>query len=44
MSVWRVMGTETEYGIIVPGTPGANAMLISSQVVSAVNISSIGPP
>ena len=24
------MGTETEYGIIVPGNPGANAMLISS--------------
>jgi len=35
MSVWRVMGTETEYGIIVPGNPGANAMLISSQVVNA---------
>jgi proteasome accessory factor A len=35
MSVWRVMGTETEYGISVPGNPGANAMLISSQVVNA---------
>ena len=35
MSVWRVMGTETEYGIIVPGNPGANAMLISSQIVNA---------
>jgi proteasome accessory factor A len=35
MSVWRVMGTETEYGIIVPGNPSANAMLISSQVVNA---------
>jgi proteasome accessory factor PafA2 len=29
------MGTETEYGISVPGNPGANAMLISSQVVNA---------
>ncbi len=35
MSVLRVMGTETEYGIIVPGNPGANAMLISSQIVNA---------
>jgi proteasome accessory factor A len=29
------VGTETEYGISVPGNPGANAMLISSQVVNA---------
>src|ERR687886_651601 len=35
MTVWRVMGTETEYGISVPGNPGANAMLISSQIVNA---------
>jgi proteasome accessory factor PafA2 len=35
MSVWRVMGTETEYGISVPGHPNANAMLTSSQVVNA---------
>jgi proteasome accessory factor PafA2 len=35
MSVRRVMGTETEFGISVPGNPGANAMLISSQVVNA---------
>ena len=35
MSVWRVMGTETEYGISVPGQPGANAMVTSSQVVNA---------
>ena len=35
VSVRRVMGTETEYGIIVPGNPGANAMLISSQIVNA---------
>ena len=30
MSVRRVMGTETEYGISVPGQPGANAMVTSS--------------
>ncbi|MGN6522403.1 MAG: depupylase/deamidase Dop [Actinomycetes bacterium] len=35
MSVHRVMGIETEYGISVPGNPHANAMLISSQVVNA---------
>ena len=29
------MGTETEYGISVPGQPGANAMVTSSQVVNA---------
>jgi len=34
MSVRRVMGTETEYGISVPGQPGANAMVTSSQVVN----------
>src|SRR6202050_4192389 len=35
MSVLRVMSTETEYGISVPGQPGANAMVSSSQVVNA---------
>src|SRR5512132_1625993 len=35
MSVRRVMGTETEYGVSVPGQPGANAMVSSSQVVNA---------
>src|SRR5579863_1457656 len=35
MSVRRVMGVETEYGIAVPGQPGANAMVTSSQVVNA---------
>src|ERR1700728_3527358 len=35
MSVRRVIGTETEYGIAVPGQPGANAMVTSSQVVNA---------
>jgi Pup amidohydrolase len=35
MTVRRVMGIETEYGISVPGQPGANAMLLCSQVVNA---------
>src|SRR3954454_7842171 len=35
MTVRRVMGIETEYGISVPGQPGANAMVTSSQVVNA---------
>jgi proteasome accessory factor A len=39
MSVRRVMGTETEYGISVPGQPGANAMVSSSQIVNAYQAS-----
>ncbi len=35
MSVSRVMGTEIEYGISVPGQPSANAMLLSAQIVNA---------
>src|SRR6201982_1646584 len=35
MSVRRVMGIETEYGISVPGQPGVNVMVSSSQVVNA---------
>jgi len=35
MGVRRIMGTEVEYGISVPGQPGANAMVASSQVVNA---------
>ena len=34
MTVRRVMGTEVEYGVSVPGQPGANAMLLSSQIVN----------
>ncbi|MCW2528308.1 MAG: proteasome accessory factor PafA2 [Pseudonocardiales bacterium] len=34
MSVIRVMGTEVEYGVSVPGNPTANAMLLSAQVVN----------
>jgi proteasome accessory factor PafA2 len=40
MSVRRVMGIETEYGISVPGQPGANAMVTSSQVVNAYQAAS----
>src|SRR5260221_3302074 len=35
MSVRRVMGTEVEYGVSVPGQPGANPMVTSSQIVNA---------
>ncbi|NDL56099.1 depupylase/deamidase Dop [Phytoactinopolyspora mesophila] len=35
MSVRRIMGIETEYGISVPSNPAANSMLTSSQVVNA---------
>ncbi|MEZ5157261.1 MAG: depupylase/deamidase Dop [Candidatus Nanopelagicales bacterium] len=35
MSVIRIMGIETEYGVSSPGHPHANAMLMSSQVVTA---------
>ena len=41
MSVRRVMGTETEYGISVPGQPGANAMVSSSQVVNAYQAATV---
>jgi proteasome accessory factor PafA2 len=35
MSVRRVMGIETEYGISVPGDPAANPMILSGHVVNA---------
>src|SRR5690606_34057026 len=35
MTTRRIMGTEVEYGIAVPGQPGANPMVTSSQVVNA---------
>ena len=35
MTVRRVMGTEVEYGVSLPGQPSANAMLLSAQVVNA---------
>ena len=31
----RVMGTEVEYGVSLPGQPSANAMLLSAQVVNS---------
>jgi proteasome accessory factor A len=34
MSVRRVMGVETEYGVSVPSAPHTNAMVASSQVVN----------
>lgn len=34
MSVRRVMGIETEYGVLQPGRPMANPMLLSSHVVA----------
>jgi len=41
MSVRRVMGTETEFGITVPGQPHANPMVASSQVVNAYALSTL---
>ena len=35
MTVHRIMGIETEYGVSVPGHPHVNSMLTSSQVVNA---------
>jgi len=35
VTVHRVMGIETEYGISVPGHPHVNSMLTSSQIVNA---------
>ena len=43
MTVHRVMGIETEYGISVPGHPHVNSMLTSSQVVNAYATSVIPP-
>ncbi|TXH45154.1 MAG: proteasome accessory factor PafA2 [Actinobacteria bacterium] len=35
MSVRRVMGIETEYGITAPRRPGANAVVLSTHIVNA---------
>lgn len=35
MTVHRIMGLETEYGLTVPGHPTMNAMVTSSQIVNA---------
>lgn len=42
MTVHRVMGIETEYGISVPGKPHVNAMLASSQIVNAYAHEALG--
>ncbi|ANC30348.1 Depupylase [Isoptericola dokdonensis DS-3] len=39
MTVRRVMGIETEYGVLSPGRPMANPMLMSSQVVTTYRAS-----
>jgi proteasome accessory factor A len=44
MTVHRVMGTETEYGIAVPGQSAANHMLASSQIVNAYLNATTGSP
>ncbi len=41
MSVRRVMGTETEFGISVQGQPTANPMVASSQVVNAYAVATL---
>jgi len=44
VSARRVMGTETEYGIAVPGQTSANHMLASSQVVNGYLNATTGAP
>ncbi|WP_409332477.1 depupylase/deamidase Dop [Trujillonella humicola] len=44
MSVRRVMGTEVEYGISVPGSPSANPTTLSSQVVNAWSVAEAPAP
>jgi proteasome accessory factor A len=43
MTVHRIMGIETEYGVSVPGHPHVNSMLTSSHVVNAYAHSLQGP-
>src|SRR5690349_3516509 len=38
MTVRPVMGTEVEYGVSVSGQPGANVMLLSSQIVNGYGV------
>jgi Pup amidohydrolase len=44
MTVRRVMGTETEFGISVPGRASINHMLASSQIVNAYLSLTVGVP
>src|SRR6476660_9824575 len=41
MSVRRVVGTETEFGISVQGQPTANPMVASSQIVNSYAMSTL---
>ena len=43
MSARRIMGTEVEYGISVPGEPGINPVITSTQVVLAYAASVAAP-
>jgi proteasome accessory factor A len=43
MSARRIMGTEVEYGISVPGDPGINPVITSTQVVLAYAASVAAP-
>ena len=42
MSVRRIMGIETEYGVSVPGQPHVNAMMTSTAVVTAYDGIAVG--
>ena len=35
IGAWRVMGIETEYGISLEGSPGANPMVLANQLINA---------
>ena len=43
MTVQRIMGTEVEYGVSVPGEPGVNPVVSSTQVVLAYAASVAAP-
>lgn len=43
MTVRRVMGIETEYGVLAPGRAGLNPMLLSSHVVAAYTMLTAAP-
>src|SRR3954467_14449180 len=43
MTVRRIMGTEVEYGISVPGEPGVNPVISSTQIVLAYAASVAAP-
>ncbi len=43
MSVQRIMGIETEFGISVPGSPKADPIVLSSQVVGAYAAAVLNP-